>query len=77
MRKRIWLSAPFVALALTALVATRSEGKLESIEQVIPEQKLHVENSDLTTTSAMMKSKRISTEVCESAEGPARFTTIA
>jgi hypothetical protein len=28
-------------------------------------------------TSAIIKSKRISTEVCESAEGPARFTTIA
>src|SRR3954470_6395470 len=36
MRKRIWLSAPFVALALMALVATHSEGKLETIEQVIP-----------------------------------------
>jgi glyoxylase-like metal-dependent hydrolase (beta-lactamase superfamily II) len=36
MRKRIWLSAPFVALALMALVATRSEGKLETIEKIIP-----------------------------------------
>jgi cyclase len=35
MQKRIWLSAPFVALAFMALVATRSEGKLETIEQII------------------------------------------
>ncbi|MGY3107689.1 hypothetical protein [Bradyrhizobium sp. LM6.9] len=47
------------------------------IEQMIPEQKLHVEDSNLTMTSAIVKSKRISTEVCESAEGPVRFTTIA
>jgi len=36
MWKRIWLSAPFVALALTALVATGSDAKLEAIEQIIP-----------------------------------------
>lgn len=36
MSKRIWLSAPFFALALAALVATKSEGKLETIEQIIP-----------------------------------------
>jgi hypothetical protein len=36
MQKRIWLSAPLVALAFMALVATRSEGKLETIEQIIP-----------------------------------------
>src|SRR5258707_8258956 len=36
MPKRIWLSAPFVLLIFTALVATRSEGKLETIEQVLP-----------------------------------------
>jgi len=36
MPKRIWLSAPFVLLIFTALVATRSEGKLETIEQIIP-----------------------------------------
>ena len=36
MRKRIWLSAPFVSLALMALIATRSDGKLETIEQIIP-----------------------------------------
>src|SRR6266481_7809542 len=34
MPKRIWLSAPFVLLIFTALVATRSEGKLETIEQI-------------------------------------------
>ena len=36
MQKRIWLSIPFAALAFMALVATRSEGKLETIEQIIP-----------------------------------------
>ena len=36
MPKRIWLSTPFVLLILTALVATRSEGKLETIEQIVP-----------------------------------------
>jgi cyclase len=36
MRKRIWLSTPFVALTFMALVVTRSEGKLETIEQIIP-----------------------------------------
>ena len=36
MRKRIWLSAPFVALAFMALIATRSDAKLETIEQIIP-----------------------------------------
>ena len=36
MPKRIWFSAPFVLLILTALVATRSEGKLETIEQIVP-----------------------------------------
>ena len=36
MRKRIWLSAPFVALACMALIATRSDAKLETIEQIIP-----------------------------------------
>jgi cyclase len=36
MRKRIWLSAPFIALASMALIATRSDGKLETIEQIIP-----------------------------------------
>src|SRR2546423_212222 len=36
MRKRIWLSAPFAAVAFMALIATRSEGKLETIEQIIP-----------------------------------------
>ncbi len=36
MRKRIWPVAPFAALVLAALIATRSDGKLETIEQVIP-----------------------------------------
>src|SRR5258708_17502199 len=36
MHKRIWWSAPFAGLLLTALVATRSDGKLETIEQVMP-----------------------------------------
>ncbi len=36
MRKRTWLTTPFLALAVTALVATRSEGKLETIEQIVP-----------------------------------------
>src|SRR5436305_15263295 len=36
MRKRIWLSAPFAAVAFIGLIAARSEGKLETIEQVIP-----------------------------------------
>src|SRR5262245_66276398 len=36
MRKRIWLGAPFFALVLAALVTTRSDGKLETIEQIIP-----------------------------------------
>lgn len=36
MRKRIWLSAPFVALAFMAVIATRSDAKLETIEQIIP-----------------------------------------
>src|SRR5437667_6376494 len=36
MCKRRWLSAPFFVLALTAPVATRSEGKLETIGQIIP-----------------------------------------
>jgi hypothetical protein len=30
MQKRIWLSAPFVALAFMALVATRSEGSRDT-----------------------------------------------
>jgi cyclase len=34
--RRLLVSAPFAALMLMALIATRSEGKLESIEQVIP-----------------------------------------
>jgi cyclase len=36
MCKRIWLSAPFVALAFMAVIATRSDAKLETIEQIIP-----------------------------------------
>ncbi len=36
MRRRLWPAAPFAALALAALVATRSDGKLETIEQVVP-----------------------------------------
>src|SRR5436309_3208945 len=36
MRKRIWLSAPFAAVAFMALIATRSEGKLETIERILP-----------------------------------------
>ena len=36
MWKRILLSAPFVALALTAFLVTRSDAKLETIEQVMP-----------------------------------------
>ena len=36
MHKRILSSAPFAALIFAALVATKSEGKLETIEQIIP-----------------------------------------
>jgi glyoxylase-like metal-dependent hydrolase (beta-lactamase superfamily II) len=36
MHKRILSSAPFIALIFTALVATRSEGKLETIERILP-----------------------------------------
>jgi cyclase len=34
--KRAWLGTPFVALMLSALFATRSEGKLETIERIAP-----------------------------------------
>ncbi len=34
--KRIWVSAPFAALALAALITARSDGKLETIEQIVP-----------------------------------------
>ena len=63
MQKRIWLSAPLVALAFMALVATRSEGKLETIEQIIPgvwfrqgdlDQYGHCNNIVITTTSFAM-----------------------
>jgi glyoxylase-like metal-dependent hydrolase (beta-lactamase superfamily II) len=36
MHKRILSSAPFAALIFVTLVATKSEGKLETIEQIIP-----------------------------------------
>src|ERR1043166_3859748 len=36
MCKRICLSAPFFAMGVAALIATRSDGKLETIEQIIP-----------------------------------------
>ncbi|MBW7969514.1 hypothetical protein [Bradyrhizobium sp. BR 10289] len=48
------------------------------VEKVIPEQKLHVENSDLTATSGNEEIKNgFRFEVCESAERSSRFTTIA
>jgi hypothetical protein len=48
------------------------------IEKVVPEQKLHVENSDLTATSGNEEIENgFRLEVCESTERSSRFTTIA
>ncbi|WP_177195995.1 hypothetical protein [Bradyrhizobium sp. OK095] len=48
------------------------------VEKVIPEQKLHVENSDLTATSGNDEIENgFRLEVCEYADRSTRFTTIA
>ena len=36
MTSRAWPGVPFAALALAALVATRSDGKLKTIERIVP-----------------------------------------